>query len=241
MLTKYATNFIAQHREEPFFLYMPHQSPHTPLQVRDPNSHPANVVAYRQMIEVLDVSVGTIVAALEANGLREKTMLIFCSDNGLQMTFGTWPTAGPLSGSKDTLLEGGHRVPCIVSWPGQLPTNTVVSAPVMTMDFLPTFAALAGTALPAGYTIDGTNMLAMLQGQDDGQQRVLHWESGGKWAVRRGKWKLSDGTKLVDLSQDIAELQNLAAANAALVQELTALHTNWFNQMPAVPGQQTAQ
>jgi arylsulfatase len=88
------------------------------------------------MIEALDESVGAIVATLEANGLREKTMLIFCSDNGPQMTFGTWPTAGPLSGSKNTLLEGGHRVPCIVSWPGQLPTNTVVSAPLMTMGLI---------------------------------------------------------------------------------------------------------
>jgi arylsulfatase A-like enzyme/methionine-rich copper-binding protein CopC len=235
LLTTYATAFINAHQDEPFFLYVPHAAPHTPLQVRDPNSTKSNIARYREMIETLDESVATIIATLQANGLREKTLLIFCSDNGPQTTYGSWPTAGPFTGLKNTLLEGGHRVPCIVSWPGQIPQNVSVAAPVMSMDFLPTFTTLAAATLPPGHQIDGTDLLPLLRGEDDGQQRVLHWEVDGNWVVRRGKWKLTNGTKLVDLSVDPSEATNLAAANPALVSELTALHNAWFDQMPVVP------
>jgi arylsulfatase A-like enzyme len=105
----------------------------------------------------------------------------------------------------------------------------------MTMDFFPTLASLGGVSTPADHRIDGSNMLPILTGADAGPQRALHWESRGKWAVRRGQWKLSDGTKLVDLTTDPAESKNLAAANPALVQELTELHNHWFSQMPAAP------
>jgi arylsulfatase A-like enzyme len=236
LLTKHATDFITRHKNEPFFLYLPHGAPHTPLQVRDPNSAASKIDRYRGMIGILDESVAAVVAALEANGLREKTMIIFCSDNGPQMTFGTtWRTAGQFAGLKDSLQEGGIRVPCIVSWPGKIPQGAVVNAPVMTMDFFPTLASLGGVSTPADHRIDGSNMLPILTGADAGPHRALHWESRGKWVVRRDQWKLSDGTKLVDLNADPTESQNLAAANPALVQELTELHNHWFSQMPAAP------
>ena len=237
LITTHAVDFINTHKDAPFFLYVPQAAPHTPLQVRDPNSTASNQAKYREMIQILDQSVGAIVGALDANGIRGNTLVIFCSDNGPQMTFGTWPTAGPFVGAKDSLKEGGIRVPCIVSWPGRVAQGSVVDTPAMTMDFFPTFATLGGVPVPQGHGIDGTHLLPLIEGSNAAPERALHWDSRAEWAVRRGKWKLANGTKLVDLSVDPTESVNLASANPGLVQELTQLHTAWLQQMPAVPGE----
>jgi len=112
LLTTYAVDFISRHKDQPFFMYVTHGAPHTPLQGRDPNKKVSDIEIYKEMIEVLDESVGKIVEALEKHGLRDDTLIIFCSDNGPASPAG-FQDASPFRGKKGSLLEGGHRVPAI--------------------------------------------------------------------------------------------------------------------------------
>jgi len=144
LLTKYATDFISKNKDTPFFLYLSHESPHTPLQGRDPSVKKTPANTYKEMIEILDESVGSIVTELRNHHLEENTLLIFCSDNGPQVNFFT--ASGPLRGRKGSMYEGGHRVPCIASWPSKIPLGQTSDHQVMTMDFFPTFVKLSGTA-----------------------------------------------------------------------------------------------
>ena len=114
LLTKHAVDFISRHKSGPFFMYVAHAAAHTPLQGRDPNKKQSPAEAYKEMIEVLDESVGAIVKALEDQGLRDNTLVVFCSDNGPVIPPG-FQSASPFRGKKGSLLEGGHRVPAIVS------------------------------------------------------------------------------------------------------------------------------
>lgn len=231
LLTRHAVDFIARNRAAPFFLYLAHAAPHDPWQGRDPRQKKSPADIYREMIEGLDASVGAVVAALRENHLEQDTLLIFCSDNGGAAPRGV-PANGKLQGRKGGMQEGGHRVPFIASWPGVIAAGGTTDATVMTMDFFPTFARLAGATPPAGHVIDGTDFMPVLRGEKTPAPRVLHWLFGDAWAVRRGAWKLmQEGGKppsLVNLDQDLAERNNRINDEPALVDELTTLHRQWI-------------
>ncbi|MFN5655443.1 MAG: sulfatase-like hydrolase/transferase, partial [Verrucomicrobiota bacterium] len=146
LLTRHATDFIRQNKAGPFFLYLAHGAPHEPWQGRDPAKKRSAAVTYQEMIETLDESVGAVLSALHEHGLEKKTLVIFCSDNGPDAPTG-FRANGALQGKKGSMFEGGHRVPCVASWPGVIPGGLKHDATAMTMDFLPTFAKLAGATL----------------------------------------------------------------------------------------------
>lgn len=231
LLTKYAVDFIARHRAAPFFLYLAHAAPHDPWQGRDPLQKKSPADTYREMIGGLDASVGAVAAALHENHLEQNTLLIFCSDNGGAAPRG-FPANGRLQGRKGGMQEGGHRVPFIAAWPGVIAAGKTTDATVLTMDFFPTFARLAGAPSPAGHVIDGTDFLPVLRGEMKPTTRVLHWRFGDGWAVRRGPWKLiQEGGKpavLVNLDQDVEERNNRLREQPALAAELTTLHRQWL-------------
>lgn len=133
------------------------------------------------------------------------------------------------------MLEGGHRVPFIAAWPGVIPAGTTNNQTVMTMDFLPTFAKLAGASLPEGHQIDGADMMPLLQDPAKKTDRVLHWLFGGSWAVRKASWKLIGGgesaLKLVNVEQDIEEKSNHLKEMPELVAELMKLHRQWIDSV----------
>jgi len=234
LLTKYATDFIARNKAQPFFLYLAHAAPHDPWQGKNPNQKKSPTEIYREMIEGLDASVGTIAAALRKNDLEKNTLLIFCSDNGGAAPRG-FPANGRLQGRKGGMQEGGHRVPFIASWPGVITAGTTNGSTVMTMDFFPTFAKLAGATTPAGHPIDGTDLMPLLKDPATKSDRVLHWLFGDAWAVRRGAWKLSgEGEKalsLVNLEKDLEEKNNRLSEQPELVSELTNLHRHWIESV----------
>lgn len=236
LLTKYATDFIARNRDAPFFLYLAHGAVHTPLQGRESARKRSPVEAYKEMVGTLDDSVGMVVAALRRHGLETNTLVVFCSDNGPAAPPGFAANAG-LRGKKGTLFEGGHRVPFIASWPGTVPAGSACDAAAMTMDLLPTFAALAGARLPADRTMDGIDLLPLLKGGPATVQRDLHWQSGDDWAVRRGPWKLMGRRDrplaLFDLERDIGEADNLLAREPARVEELMNAHAQWIASLGA--------
>jgi len=231
LLTKYAVDFIARQRAAPFFLYLAHAAPHDPWQASDPRQKKSTADIYREMIGGLDASVGAVAAALRENHLEQNTLLIFCSDNGGAAPRG-FPANGRLQGRKGGMQEGGHRVPFIAAWPGVIAAGKTTDATVLTMDFFPTFARLAGATPPAGHVIDGTDVMPVLQGDSKSTARVLHWLFGDAWAVRQGAWKLmQEGGKpplLFNLDQDVGERTNRFAEQSALAAELTALHGEWI-------------
>lgn len=234
LLTRHAADFIERNKDALFFLYLAHGAPHTPWQGRDPaNRKPAGAI-YKEMIEILDQSVGVVVKSLRDNQLEKNTMIIICSDNGPQAP-GGFPAAGPLKGRKGSLFEGGHRVPFIASWPGVIPGGRTSDEVAMTMDLLPTFAMLSGSSLPGGHDIDGVDLMPMLKGTANLPERVLHWKHGESWAVRKGPWKLlGRGEKietLVNLKEDLSESGNLVAQRPELVHEFSELHRRWMKRV----------
>lgn len=190
--TDEAVDFMRQNRDRPFFLYLAHTAPHTPLQataryadrfahIPDPHRR-----AYAAMVSALDDGVGRVMAELKALGLEEDTIVVFLSDNGCANYVRGACTNAPLSGAKGMYWEGGIRVPFILSAPGRAPAGRTVSAPVSSLDLMVTAARAAGRAPPAA--AEGADLLALLGGP--GPDRALFWRSGPNYAVREGRWKL---------------------------------------------------
>ena len=160
--TERAVSFIEKNKDQPFFLYVPHSMPHVPLFVSDKFKGKSAGGIYGDVIEEIDWSVGQILEALQKNGVDDNTLVIFTSDNGPWLSYGTHSgRALPLREGKGTALEGGVRVPCIMRWPGKIPAATVTSKPAMTIDILPTIAKLTGAELPH-HKIDGADMWPLL-------------------------------------------------------------------------------
>jgi arylsulfatase A-like enzyme len=240
LLTKYAIEFIERHRTEPFFLYMTHAAPHDPWQVRDQNPDKPVAAVYKEMIEILDQSVGKIIKALKERHLEKKTIVVFCSDNGPAAPAGI-NAAGSLQGRKGSLYEGGHRVPFIASYPGMITPGTICNETVMSMDMFPTFAALAGARIPGSLKIDGLDITGVLFKQEKLQERITHWEMDGNWAIRKGNWKLigtgDKGTSFFNLQEDIGEKKNLSLDYPALVDSFTKINHEWVRTVQSkLPG-----
>ncbi len=194
--TERAVAFIerAHAARQPFFLYLPHPMPHTPLAVGEGFAGTSALGSYGDVIAELDWSVGQVTATLERLRLREDTLVIFASDNGPWLNFGDHAgSAHPLREGKGTTFEGGVRVPCIWSWPGQLPQGAVQSEPAMTIDVLPTLARVIGAALPP-LRIDGRDiwpLVACEAGAQSPHEQYFFWYHANHLeAMRSGRWKL---------------------------------------------------
>src|SRR5438876_6911237 len=163
--TERAVQFIAESKDRPFFLYVPHSMPHVPLHVSDKFKGTTERGLFGDVIAEIDWSVGQILGALKQHGLDEKTLVLFSSDNGPWLSYGNHAgSAGPLREGKATSWDGGTRVPCLARWPGKIPAGTVCREPAMTLDLLPTLAQLAGAPLPK-HKIDGLDIWPLLAGQ----------------------------------------------------------------------------
>ena len=141
----------------------------------------------------------------------------------------------PLRGFKQEDYEGGIHVPFMVSWPGRLKAGTTCSVPIMSFDILPTALAAAGIPTPKGRLFDGKNMLPALLGETDELHDHLCWNSGdGKWAIRRGRWKLvgvQDRVELFDLAEDLSETTDLSKTHPERVEELKKVYEAWLDEM----------
>ena len=196
MLTERAVQFIDKNKDQPFFLYVPHPMPHVPLFASDKFNGKSERGLYGDVIEEIDWSTGQILEALKRNGIDENTLVIFTSDNGPWLSYGGHSgEALPLREGKGTALEGGVRVPCVMRWPGKIPSNRELKNPAMTIDFLPTIAEVTGANLPE-QKIDGASIWPLLSNQDENlihheayyfyyKQNELHAILSGD-----GRWKL---------------------------------------------------
>lgn len=193
-LTERAVGFIEKNADRPFFVYLAHPQPHVPLYVSDKFEGKTRRGLYGDVISEIDWSVGQIMDALERNGLTENTLILFTSDNGPWLSYGEHSgSANPLREGKLTTWEGGVRVPAIMRWPGKIPEGTVVEAPVMNIDLLPTLAEIVDTELPA-FPIDGENIWPLILNEPGTlhphEGYYFYFEQNELQAVMIGDWKL---------------------------------------------------
>ena len=191
-ITERAVNFIERNKDQPFFLYVPHIMPHVPIFASAKFKGTSGRGLYGDVVQELDWSVGEIMAALHKNGLDERTLVVFTSDNGPFLSYGEHAgSAGPLREGKLTAFGGGVDVPCVMRWPGRVPAGRVADELVTTMDLYVSFARMAGAPLPKA-KIDGTDLTPFLLGEKGAKGRDAFWFYSGEelQAVRVGDWKL---------------------------------------------------
>lgn len=248
--TEHAVDFIERNQDKPFFLYVAHSQPHVPLFVSDKFEGKTDKGIYGDVIAEIDWSMGQILGKLKETGLDDNTLVIFTTDNGPWLSYGTHSgSAGPLREGKGTSWDGGVRVPFIARWPGKIPAGLEVSEPACTIDILPTIAGLVDAKLP-DHKIDGLDIWPLLSGQDGAKSPhdalFFYYKRTELQSMRSGKWKLilphsyrtlngrtgkSDGTPinyenakaelgLYDVTQDIGEQNNLADQYPEVVAEL---------------------
>ncbi|MEM9283385.1 MAG: sulfatase [Verrucomicrobiota bacterium] len=193
-LTTRAVDFINRNRETPFFLYVPHPQPHVPLYVSDRFAGTTENGIYGDVIAEIDWSVGEILNAVTTNGLDKDTLVIFTSDNGPWLSYGSHAgSSGPLREGKGTAWEGGVREPCLMRWPGKIPAGTVCDLPAMNIDLLPTIAGLIGAELPER-KIDGKDIWPLLSGAENAENPHdaywFYYKQNELQAVLSDGWKL---------------------------------------------------
>ena len=185
--TREAVRFIAENRDNPFFLYLPHSFPHVPLFVSPRFDGRSDAGLYGDVVETIDWSTGEILAALDEHGLSDNTLVIFTSDNG------PWfeGSSGIYRNRKGSSWEGGQRVPFLAHWPGKIPAGSVSSEPAMNIDLYPTLISLAGGQLPEDRPIDGKDIFPLLAGSNTSPHEALFLFNRDRIAgVRSGQWKL---------------------------------------------------
>ncbi len=250
LVTKHANDFIQANRDQPFFAFVSHIACHFPFQ--GPNDPPLRTLgkiwhdqkygplpkseykrAYRDMLIEVDNSVGETVALLEKLGLRENTLIFITSDNGAYSWVGS---NGPFRGQKGDLLEGGHRVPAIVNWPGHIEAGSKSDATILTMDLMPTFLKIAGVAISPQIAFDGMDVSRIWFDGKSIPNRTLYWRFNNFYskkkanAVRHNHWKYikdEDGVFLYNLKKDPEEKHNLAERKPRKVLRFQQVFKTW--------------
>lgn len=250
--TRRAVQFIERHRDQPFFVYLPHSMPHVPLYVSDKFQGKTQRGLFGDVISEIDWSVGQILETLQRLGLDDNTLVLFTSDNGPWLSYGDHAgSALPLREGKGTMFDGGCRVPCVARFPGRIPAGTVIEEIASTIDLLPTLAHLADAPLPP-HKIDGVNIWSLLAGEKTTKppRETFYYYYGRELqAVREGRWKLHfphdyrtlagkpggtggkpvpyqqarTGVELFDLVADASEKHNVADQHPEVVERLKKL------------------
>ena len=259
LFTEWTCDFLKQQAqtEQPFFLYLAYNAPHTPIQPpadwlekvkqREAGIDPARAKLVA-LIEHLDAGIGEVVKTLDKTGLSENTLVIFSSDNGGQLSVGA--NNGDLRDGKQSMYEGGLKVPTGVVWKGHISPNTETDFMAMSMDLFPTVCEAAGIKVPAG--LDSVSILPTLEGKTQDPLRK-HWffrrrEGGNRYggktieAVRSGDWKLLQNSpfaplELYNLKADPLEKENLADKNRKKFNELSTLLRAEIQRYGSVPWQ----
>ncbi|WP_226996510.1 sulfatase [Thalassotalea crassostreae] len=239
-----SVDFIKRNKDKPFFLYASFNAPHAPLQAPqediDLYKHIENKNRriYAAMIHRLDINVGKIISELKANGVYDNTVVVFLSDNGGPGHGLNSRTVNvPYRGSKGILLEGGIRVPFLISWPAQIKANSVYHKPVTALDLAPTFVALSGGKINKKDKIDGHNVFPYISGEKAGDpNHEMMWRFTVSASIRDGDWKLirlPDRLPLLyNVKNDLAELNDVAAEHPQRVVKMLKALGTWDVSTP---------
>lgn len=245
-LTQEATTFIQESAAFPFFLFYAQPFPHIPLHASDAFRGRSKAGLYGDTVAEIDWSVGRILERLAQEGLDEKTLMVFSSDNG------PWWQGNPGSvrGRKNLPFEGGYRVPLIARWPGVLPAGQVSEALCSSMDLFCTCLACAGVEMPDDRIIDGRDILPVLQGQAPSPHEALYYYKGRRvLGVRQGRWKylrrhmtdnggyasLSQGPFLFDLDTDPNESYSLIESRPEVARRMVRALDEWEAEIELNP------
>jgi arylsulfatase A-like enzyme len=235
-LTREAVSFIDRHADAPFFLYVPYNAVHSPMQGADPYmkkfSHIKDIQRriFAAMLANLDDSVGSILKKIRQKGLEENTLIFFISDNG-GPTRELTSSNLPLRDGKGSVYEGGIRIPFLAQWKGKLPAGEIYTNPVISLDIFSTAAAVAEAKVNKQTIIDGVNLIPYLTGKNKSRPHdELFWRISKRTAIRVGDWKLlrnpgrrEDGDwELYHLADDLSEEHDLASSNPAKLKEMIA-------------------
>jgi arylsulfatase A-like enzyme len=244
-----AVDFIQQREAaQPFLMSVHYTAPHWPWETRDDaaesqrigkviyHTDGGSLATYRKMIHHMDEGIGRIVAALEAKGLLDNTLIVFTSDNGGERFSDNWPFVG----QKMDLLEGGIRVPVIAHWPARIAAGSVSDTPAITMDWTATMLDAARVAPHAAYAMDGVSLLPLFADAEWAPQRDLYWRMNHRQqrALRSGRWKylcMEGNEYLFDLGTDQRERANLALREPARLDALRAQWERWAETLPGIP------
>ena len=240
-----AVQWLEQNKTKPFFLYVPFNAQHAPLQ--SPEKYLARFASitdekrrtFAAMMSAMDDAVGRVLAKIREIGQEENTLIFFLADNG-GPTAQTTSSNVPLRGFKATTWEGGVRVPFCVQWKGKIPAGQTYTNPIIQLDILPTAITAAGGQVDPAWKLDGVDLLPYLTGTNKAKpHETLYWRFGEQWAIRHGDYKLVVGNEmgkpatkekpaeLLNLAADISEAKNLAAEQPAKVKELQTLYAAW--------------
>jgi uncharacterized sulfatase len=249
--TEQAVEVIKANRDRPFFLYLAHWAPHTPLQATRADYEALSHIelhrerVYAAMIRSLDRGVGQVLRALKDNGLEDNTLVMFTSDNGGAGYIGLPDVNKPFRGWKISLFEGGIHVPFFVKWPARIPAGSVVGDPVHHFDLYATAAAAGGAALPVDRKMDGVDLVPFATGEADGvPHEALFWRSGASQSALVNSWKLNVSDPpgrswLFDMSVDPNERRDLSKERPEKLAELHAALAAYHAEQapPAWPSQ----
>jgi arylsulfatase A-like enzyme len=251
VFASFAMNFIERHRHQPFFLYYPMALTHSPF-MPTPRSRAwahgnrlqPSLDNFKDMVEYMDEVVGRLVAHLERLQLRERTLILFYSDNGTDRQITSRLGNRLIQGGKGLTTDAGTRVPLIASWKGVTPPGRVLNDLIDSTDFLPTLAAAAGFRLPSNQLFDGHSFLPQLQGQRGQPRQWLFWHFDPRPGhdkepyslvrfARDHHFKLYDDGRLFDLRADSLEQRPLPAhAHAAVRRKLAAVLARYAVAQP---------
>ena len=242
-LTDEAIQFVDKNAANPFFLYLPYNAPHAPLQATkkyyDQFAHIKDPVkrVYAAMIKNLDDQVGRLLNHIDSLGMTENTIVIFLSDNGGAVYNGTTDNA-PYRGGKFTNFEGGIKVPFMMKWPAKIKEETVFNKPVISLDVFTTIASILETDLPNDRTYDGVNLLPYITKKYPlkSPHQELCWRSDFNKAIIKGDWKLivneyDNSIQLYDLKTDSVEQKNVFLANPKVVKAMQQDLDKWEGEM----------
>ena len=241
-LSREAVDFVreAADREEPFFLYLAYNAPHTPLEAKDDDLAQFMDIEDEQrrtfaaMVYAVDRGVGNVVDALRDTGQLDSTLVVFLSDNGGRLDRGG--NNFPLREGKGTVYEGGYRSPMFMHWPDRLNAGTTFEHPVLALDFYPTFSGLAGAVIPADRKLDGRDIWQdIVSGQNPHDGNFLyalrHRTGFSDAAVRRNQWKAvktgNQPWKLFNIEEDIGEHRDLSAQYRAVLANMVREIERW--------------
>ena len=238
VLTHKAREFIDNNADRPFFLFVSHLAVHTPWEAtpeyleRFPHIEDPERKTYAAMVSALDDGVGQVREALRKNRIEEETLVFFLNDNN------GW-TNDPLRGHKGQMYEGGIRVPFLACWPGTIQAGQVCETPVISLDILPTAAAMAQARIPEDRPMDGVNLLPILTGKErDLPREYLFWRVGQDGACRHGAWKLvvqGNKEEMYNLEADPGEEEDLIGKVPDIHERLRAAYDEWQGHMMPPP------
>jgi arylsulfatase A-like enzyme len=245
-LAREACEFIEESAisEVPFFLYLPFNAVHAPLEAPEEdinkfNSGDRDRDIQLAMIYRMDLAIGQVINKLKETGKYDNTLIFYFNDNGGAKVSKAINT--PLRDYKQSVYEGGIRGPFLINWPGNLSPGTS-DEPVISLDIFPTICAVLGIDLPSDRVYDGQNILPILQKkQKSPLHETLFWDGNdGIWAIREGKWKLiknkAGNLELYDLNADISEKTDLSKQNPQIVDKLNKEFKEWRSKMATPMG-----